>query len=139
MRSPITTVDIDRSDTWTRYKKGMCDSCQANCCTMPVEVRLSDLLRLGLVDDFEAKEIDPRQIAIRLQKAKVVERYNAKSEKFTLVRRADGDCQYLDERTRLCTVYAQRPETCRLHPQVGPRPNYCPYGAHRPARGDSFK
>lgn len=139
MRSPISVVDVDRSDTWTRYKKGMCDSCQSNCCTMPVEVRLSDLLRLGLVDDFEAKEIDPRQIAIRLQKAKVVERYNAKSEKFTLVRRADGDCQYLDERTRLCTVYAQRPETCRLHPQVGPRPNYCPYGAHRPARGDSFK
>lgn len=139
MRSPISVVDVDRSDTWTRYKKGMCDSCQSNCCTMPVEVRLSDLLRLGLVDDFEAKEIDPRQIAIRLQKAKVVERYNAKSEKFTLVRRADGDCQYLDERTRLCTVYAQRPETCRLHPQVGPRPNYCPYGAHRPARGDAFK
>lgn len=134
MRSPITTVDIDRSDTWTRYKKGMCDSCQANCCTMPLEVKLSDLQRLGLVDDFEATEIDPRQIAVRLQKAKVVERYNAKSEKFTMLRRADGDCQYLDERTRRCTVYADRPDTCRLHPQVGPRPNYCPYGAKRPER-----
>lgn len=134
MRSSISVVDVDRIDTWTRYKKGLCDNCQANCCTMPVEVKLSDLQRLGLVDDFEATEIDPRQIALRLQKAKVVERYNAKSEKFTLLRRADGDCQFLDEHTRRCTVYDKRPETCRLHPQVGPRPNYCPYGAQRPAR-----
>jgi len=25
-------------------------------------------------------------------------------------------------------VYEQRPNTCRKHPQVGPRPNFCPYG-----------
>ena len=58
MRSPISVVDVDRSDTWTRYKKGMCDSCQSNCCTMPVEVRLSDLLRLGLVElyRYDAEE-----------------------------------------------------------------------------------
>jgi Fe-S-cluster containining protein len=34
----------------------------------------------------------------------------------------------LDATTRRCTVYAQRPNTCRLHPQIGPRPNHCPYG-----------
>jgi Fe-S-cluster containining protein len=28
-------------------------------------------------------------------------------------------------------VYEKRPNTCRLHPQVGPRPGYCPYGAVR--------
>jgi Fe-S-cluster containining protein len=34
----------------------------------------------------------------------------------------------LDAKTRRCTVYDKRPNTCRLHPQVGPRPNHCPYG-----------
>ena len=34
----------------------------------------------------------------------------------------------LDAKTRRCTVYEKRPTTCRLHPQVGPRPNFCPYG-----------
>ncbi|MEX8496351.1 YkgJ family cysteine cluster protein, partial [Leptothrix ochracea] len=35
----------------------------------------------------------------------------------------------LDAQTRRCTVYEQRPNTCRKHPQVGPKPGYCPYGA----------
>ena len=134
MRSPISVVDVDRVDTWTRYKKGLCNTCQANCCTMPLEVKLSDLVRLGLVEAFEAQNFDPKAIGLRLHKAKVVERYTAKTEKFTMRRRADGDCQYLDERTRRCTVYADRPDTCRLHPQVGPRPDFCPYGTHRPTR-----
>jgi Fe-S-cluster containining protein len=37
----------------------------------------------------------------------------------------------LDAKTRRCTVYDKRPNTCRLHPQVGPKPGYCPYGAVR--------
>jgi hypothetical protein len=31
MRSAISVVDVDRIDTWTRYKKDLCDSCQPNC------------------------------------------------------------------------------------------------------------
>ncbi|MEY4662663.1 MAG: hypothetical protein RLZZ239_1136, partial [Pseudomonadota bacterium] len=27
MRSPIAVVDVDRCETWTRYKNGLCDSC----------------------------------------------------------------------------------------------------------------
>ena len=57
MRSSIHIVDVDRTETWTRYRAGMCDSCQANCCTMPLEVRLPDLVRLGLVDPFEVEEV----------------------------------------------------------------------------------
>ena len=129
MRSSIHIVDVDRCDTWTRYRQGLCDSCMANCCTMPVEVKLADLVRLTLVDPFEAEHEEPRQIAKRLTKAGIVERYNTKAEVFTLKRRADGDCQYLDARTRRCTVYDLRPATCRKHPQIGPRPNYCPYGS----------
>ena len=128
MKSPLSFVDVDRLDTWTRYKSGLCDRCAAHCCTMPVEVRLADLVRLGLVDDFEAEHEDPKRIAKRLIKAGLLDHFNHKNEIFTLARRASGDCHFLDAVTRRCTVYEQRPNTCRLHPQVGPRPGHCPFG-----------
>ena len=129
MRSPIAIVDVDRPETWTKYRSGLCDDCAANCCTMPVEVKLADLVRLGLVDDFEAQHEPAKQIAKRLTKAGLIEHFNFKNSIFTLARRASGDCHYLDAVTRRCTVYEKRPNTCRLHPQVGPRPGHCPYGA----------
>lgn len=133
MRSSIHIVDVDRIETWNRYRNGLCDTCMANCCTMPVEVKLADLVGLGLVDPFEAEHEEARQIARRLTKAGVAERYNHKHGIYTLARRADGDCQFLDAVTRRCTVYAQRPATCRKHPQVGPRPGFCPYGLREAA------
>ena len=52
-----------------------------------------------------------------------------------LARRASGDCQFLDAQTRRCTVYDQRPDTCRLHPQKkSPKPGWCPYGAQAQTR-----
>lgn len=131
MRSHISIVDVDNCDTWTRYKSGLCNTCAANCCTMPVEVKLADLVRLELVDPFEAEHEEPKQIAKRLQKAGLIARFNFKNNIFTLARRANGDCSNLDATTRRCTVYDKRPNTCRLHPQVGPKPGYCPYGAVR--------
>jgi Fe-S-cluster containining protein len=128
MRSPIAVVDVDRSETWTRYKNGLCDSCAANCCTMPVEVKMADLVRLGMVDPFEAENDDPKHIAKRLSKAGLIDHFNFKNSIFSLARRASGDCHLLDAKTRRCTVYDKRPTTCRLHPQVGPRPHFCPYG-----------
>ena len=115
MRSPIAIVDVDRLDTWTRYRAGLCDTCAANCCTMPLEVQLSDLVRLGLVDPFEAEHEEIRHIAKRLQKARLIDHFNHKNVIFTMARRGSGDCNFLDPKTRLCTVYDQRPETCRLH------------------------
>jgi Fe-S-cluster containining protein len=89
-------------------------------------VRFNDLLRIGLVEEFERGE--PRKaIAKRLQKEGIVERYHQKSEIFTLVRMANNDCLYLDRKTRLCTIYDKRPETCRNHPKIGPRPGYCAF------------
>ncbi|MCK5516299.1 MAG: YkgJ family cysteine cluster protein, partial [Desulfobulbaceae bacterium] len=38
------------------------------------------------------------------------------------------DCLYLDQKTRRCTIYTKRPDTCRNHPQIGPRPGYCAFG-----------
>jgi Fe-S-cluster containining protein len=131
MRSHISIVNVDNCDTWTRYRTGLCNSCAANCCTMPVEVKLPDLVRLELVDPFETEHEEPKQIAKRLQKMGVIEHFNFKNSIFTLSRHANGDCQNLDAKTRRCTVYEKRPNTCRLHPQVGPRPGYCPYGAVR--------
>ncbi len=131
MRLHIAIVNVDNCETWTRYRNGLCNSCAANCCTMPVEVKLPDLVRLGLVEPFEAEHEAPKQIAKRLQKMGAIEHFNFKNSIFTLSRRANGDCVNLDAQTRRCTVYEKRPNTCRLHPQVGPRPGYCPYGAVR--------
>lgn len=128
MRSPVAIVDVERLETWTRYRAGLCDRCQANCCTMPLEVQLPDLVRLGWVDPFEAEHEALKRIAKRLIQTRQVERFNHKTERFTLARRASGDCLLLDAKTRRCTVYEQRPATCRKHPQVGPRPGHCPFG-----------
>ncbi|MEN9888817.1 MAG: hypothetical protein RL559_854 [Pseudomonadota bacterium] len=95
---------------------------------MPVEVRLPDLVRLQLVDVFEAEHEPPKQIAKRLLKAGLIDHFNFKNSVFTLARRASGDCHFLDAQTRRCTVYALRPNTCRLHPQISPRPGHCPFG-----------
>ncbi|RKR69154.1 hypothetical protein C8C94_3678 [Acidovorax sp. 94] len=130
MRSPIAIVDVDRLDTWSRYRAGLCDTCAANCCTMPLEVQLPDLVRLELVDPFEAEHEEIRHIAKRLQKARLIDHFNHKNAVFTMARRASGDCNFLAPKTRLCTVYDKRPETCRLHPQKkSPKPGYCAYGA----------
>ena len=97
---------------------------------MPLEVQLPDLVRLGLVDAFEAAHDEPRRIAKRLQKARLIDHFNHKNVLFTMARRSSGDCNFLHPTTRQCTVYDQRPDTCRLHPQKkSPKPGYCAYGA----------
>lgn len=121
-------VDTDRPETWTRYRAGLCDSCNANCCTMPLEVKLPELVRLGWVDAFEAEHEEASRIAKRLMKAQRIDHFNHKQRIFTLARRASGDCINLDAQTRRCTEYERRPEICRLHPQTrSPRPGYCAF------------
>ncbi len=128
-RIPISAVDVDRPETWTRYRTGLCESCWANCCTMPLEVSLPELVRLGWVDAFEAEHELPSRIAKRLLKDRLIDHFNHKQSLFTLARRASGDCINLDADTRRCTVYERRPDICRLHPQTrSPRMGYCAYG-----------
>jgi len=114
----IAAAEIDRLETWSKYNKDMCTSCHSTCCTMPVEVRIVDLIRIGVVDEFERGE-PPKNIAKRLQKEGLIERFNQKSGIFTLTRMSNGDCMYLDRKTRLCTIYDKRPDTCRNHPRIG--------------------
>ncbi|WP_255987484.1 YkgJ family cysteine cluster protein [Chitinolyticbacter albus] len=118
---------LDDLSTWVRYRSSLCRDCQATCCTMPVEVKLPDLVRMGVVDAFEAEHEAPKQIAKRLDKAGIIGHFNFKHGIYTLAQRANGDCRYLDAQSRRCTIYEQRPNTCRNHPQVGPRPGHCAY------------
>ncbi len=119
-------VSIDNPNSWVRYRRKMCDSCVASCCSLPVEAKRADLLQMGVIDPFEAEDAAD-QIAKKLLKAGTIEHFNRKNETFTLKRRANGDCALLDPRTRRCTIYANRPQICRNHPKVGPRPGYCAY------------
>ncbi|MFC0667672.1 YkgJ family cysteine cluster protein [Azotobacter chroococcum] len=133
MKKPpiLAAADPDRLETWVKYRQSLCRDCHSTCCTLPVEVRLADLIRLGLADAFEQDE-PAKQVARRLMKAGVVEHFNHKHEVFTLARRSNGDCLYLDARTRLCTRYEQRPDTCRNHPGIGPKPGHCAWRPKQP-------
>jgi len=119
-------ADLERLATWLKYRSGLCDSCMASCCTMPVEVRVPDLVRLGVLDPFDAEGALKPWLK-RLQKAGIVERHSPATGLFTLARQSGGECVFLDRETRRCTVYERRPDTCRNHPQVGPRPGHCAF------------
>jgi Fe-S-cluster containining protein len=91
---------------------------------MPVEVRLSDLERLGLVEEGE---VSPKRIARRLGREGVVRSYRAATGLFLLEPQSNGSCPFLGE-DRLCTVYDRRPDLCRGFPLVvGPKPGFCPF------------
>jgi hypothetical protein len=74
----IAAAEVDRLDTWQRYTSHMCGGCHSSCCTLPVEVKIKDLIRIGVVDEFE-KDDPPKNVAKRLQKEGIIERFNQKS------------------------------------------------------------
>ena len=92
---------------------------------MPVEVKLEDLVRLGLVAHDEALG-SVKKIAKRLKAEGVISSYRQGTDLFMLTQKANRDCFFLDSLTRLCTVYESRPGVCRQFPAVGPRPGFCP-------------
>ena len=92
---------------------------------MPVEVRIFDLIRLGLVAEDEASG-SLKKVSKRLIKEGYVTTYRQGTDLFMLTQKANRDCLFLDERTRLCKVYDKRPDVCREFPSIGPRPNFCP-------------
>jgi uncharacterized protein len=117
-------VDAQRPSTWRKYAKGMCDGCWAGCCTLPLEVSASDLIRMGLTDELEAGT-SLLKLSKRLKAAKIVRSYNAKSGVFMIEQKHGRDCIYLGP-DRRCTIYEKRPEVCRQFPKIGPRPGFCP-------------
>lgn len=120
-------VDINEPSTWIPYRQRLCRDCHAACCCLPVEVRTPDLVRMEVIDAFEAEEQPAKRIARRLMREGIVEHFNFKNALFSLSRKANDDCLFLDSQTRRCTIYDKRPETCRNHPRVGPRSGFCAY------------
>ena len=119
-------TDPQRPSTWVQYKKGMCEGCWGGCCTLPVEVTVSDLVRMEILLPDEVQMLSLKQVAKKLEKLKLIRAFQPKQENFILAQRGGRDCIYLHEKTRLCTIYEKRPETCRNFPTVGPRPGFCP-------------
>ncbi len=122
---PLRT-DKDRPSTWQKYQADFCTLCHGNCCSMPVEVKASDLIRLGLTDSDElANSI--KKTAKRLKKQGFISSYREGTEFFMLTQQGNSDCLFLNSVSRLCTVYDKRPDTCRDFPsKVGPKPGFCP-------------
>jgi Fe-S-cluster containining protein len=118
-------IDKDRPSTWVPYRESLCRGCNADCCSMLLEVTTEDLIRLGLTTEDEA-EISQKKLFKRLRKEKVVMSYRDGTGLFMMQSKANGDCQFLDSATRLCTVYDKRPGVCRKFPSIGPRPGSCP-------------
>ena len=114
---------------WSQYKKGLCEKCEGLCCYMPVEIKTSDLIRMGVLVEFHLELSEKEQIKEALKHPSIL-RYTPSNEKFTLTQKPDGSCYFLDSNKR-CSIYEKRPDTCRNHPQIGPRPGYCAYMAKK--------
>ncbi len=116
----------DRPYTWVKYKESLCRKCIGNCCTMPVEVKIEDLVRLGVISEDDVNG-SRRKLVNRLKREGVIQSYREVTGLFMLVQRVNDDCLYLDESSRLCTVYEKRPDVCRAFPErAGIRPGFCP-------------
>jgi Fe-S-cluster containining protein len=124
-------VDSQRPSTWKAFRPGLCEGCWAGCCTLPLEVTIEDLLRLGLASPDETE----KKTARRLMREGVVRSYRAGTGLFTLEQRPSGDCRFLDS-DRRCTVYDKRPNVCRRFPSIGPRPGFCPARQRGAADGE---
>lgn len=123
----IMGADKDRPSTWKRYDESNCLKCKANCCSMPVEVKVSDLINIGIATQDEVDN-SIKKLAKRLKKEGYISSYREGTEFFMLTQKPNSDCYFLDSKTRLCTIYNKRPETCQKFPsQIGTRVGYCPY------------
>ena len=56
----IAAAELDRLETWQKYSAHMCGGCVSSCCTLPVEVKIKDLIRIGIVDEKGGKEAGVR-------------------------------------------------------------------------------
>jgi len=121
-----TTIEshIEAPQTWKKYHPDMCQRCLALCCHLPVEATAQDLVRMDFLTDFDI-ECGEKHYLKLLKNHKGIKSYSRPTGKFTLAHRPNGSCLFL-ENSR-CTIYQKRPETCRNHPEIGPRPGFCAY------------
>jgi Fe-S-cluster containining protein len=117
-------VDVLRPETWVKYRPANCAGCHADCCTLPVRVTDEELFHLGFLRYEEVGRVTPA-IVERVRAAGVVRSYHRGWKLFTLERRPNEDCVFLDDERR-CRVYDRRPSVCRAFPKNAVRPGYCP-------------
>jgi hypothetical protein len=121
----MNKVNKDNPKTWKLFQAKHCENCQAHCCSMPVEIKLDDLVRLEFTS-FEEAEDSIKKLVARLKKQKLIRTYREATKLFTLEQSPQGDCLFLDS-NRKCTVYEKRPTTCRRFPEeIGLRVGFCP-------------
>jgi Fe-S-cluster containining protein len=126
------SVDKDKPQSWVKYKQSLCQTCIGTCCTMPVEVKIEDLVRLEKISADDV-QMSRRKLVTRLKKDGLIISYREATQKFMLASRPNGDCLFLGTESRLCTVYAKRPDLCRSFPTlIGNRLGYCPAIKNRP-------
>jgi uncharacterized protein len=118
-------IDKDRPSSWVPFRESLCRGCNADCCSMLLEVTIDDLVRLEVCTEDEARG-SHKKLFKRLQKEKIAMSYRQGTGLFLLQSKSNTDCQFLDSATRLCTVYEKRPAVCRKFPSIGPRPTFCP-------------
>lgn len=116
---------LNNLSLWTKYKKNLCESCEGLCCYMPVEVEIIDLVRMNILSKFHLELSEKEQIKDALKNPAIL-RYTPSTKKFTLKQKPDTSCFFLDINKK-CTIYEMRPDTCRNHPKIGPRPGFCAY------------
>ncbi len=124
-------TDKNKPQTWRPFKPSLCRSCYATCCTMPLEVRLEDLVTMGLVSKEDlAEETNKKKIhriVKHLQKEGIVKTYRSSTGLFLMNSQPNGDCQFLDGQ-RHCLIYSKRPQVCRQFPEsMGLKLGHCPY------------
>lgn len=122
----MSFVDPQKPTTWVKFTNDkMCEGCRAGCCSLPLEVNGDDLVRLELVTIDEV-EASPKKVFKKLHKKGFLQDYYANRNVFMMEQHTNGDCYFLDQKTRRCTVYDKRPTVCRSFPRIGPRPGFCP-------------
>ena len=122
----MSHVDKDKPYTWDKYKDGMCNHCIATCCSMPVEVSREDMLKMGLITEFDMDE-PIKSLVKRLEKERIIKYYRHKTNMFMLEQTKEGLCIMFDVENHGCTVYDNMPEACANFPAVSSRPGFCPY------------
>ncbi|OYZ20303.1 MAG: hypothetical protein B7Y39_11045 [Bdellovibrio sp. 28-41-41] len=124
MATATPKADKEDPTTWTKYTSGSCNTCRATCCSMPIEIRWEDLVKLNFVtDDDLGKPL--KTVVSRLKKENVITAYRPESGLFAFKQTSAGKCRYL--KGNRCGIYKTRPLVCREFPiRMGWRHGYCP-------------
>lgn len=101
---------------YTDMEVDSCKSCHSNCCSLEVDLTKSDYDKLKLLGkSFHATKRSDLFIRENPQYTDKIgyldEMYG---HTFAVINQGeDGYCNFLDRRTRLCTIYNNRPSICR--------------------------